>query len=170
MKVPTEAEMQAFKDRLEIRGSSLWWKVKPTNNADMNKPAGAINEKGYQVIRLTVAKGERLWKAHRIAYFLHYGVWPTQMIDHKDQDKQNNDPENLRLATRSMNEQNTGVRKNNALGIKGVCKRRNGYDAQLKAGEETHRKWFPTLQEAIDHRKYLEEKFHPFAPSQQNVV
>ena len=170
MKVPTEAEMQAMKDRLEIRGSSLWWKVRGSTRIDMTKPAGRRNKVGYQQISLTVDQGDRLWLAHRVAYFLHHGTWPAVMLDHKDQDKQNNDPENLRLTTSALNRQNTAAHTDNALGVKGVRQYGKGYEAYLTVQGTQHSKKLPTLQQAIDHRRYLEETFHPFAPSQQNVV
>lgn len=168
MKVPTEAEMQAMRERLEIRGSSLWWKVQPSN-VDMSKPAGYVDKDGYQIICLRLSGSRTLWFAHRVSYFLHHKIWPEGMLDHKDQDKQNNDPENLRLATASTNQQNTPAQINNALGIKGVCKTKSGYAAELVAAKIRYRKRFPTLEEAVAHRKYLEEKYHPFASSLQNV-
>lgn len=157
--------MQAMKDRLEIRGSSLWWKVKPSNNVDIAKPAGRKSKRGYQQITLTVDQGERLWMAHRVTYFLHYGVWPTQILDHKDRDTLNNDPENLRLATASTNQQNTIAQVNNILGVKGVQKQNLRYIAHLTVNDITHRNYFPTLQEAIDYRKELEKTYHPWSPS-----
>ena len=165
MKVPTEAEMQAMRDCLELRGSSLWWKIQRSNRTDMTKPAGSKHNDGYQVIGLTVEKRDRVWLAHQIAYYLHHGTWPTQMIDHKDHDKQNNDPENLRLATASLNGQNTSARVNNKLGIKGVRKYQNGYRAGITIKRKAYQKLFPTLQEAIDYRKELEKTYHPWSPS-----
>jgi hypothetical protein len=45
-----------------------------------------------------------MFLAHRIIYYLHYGVWPGDFhIDHIDGDKLNNNPENLRLVTHKQN-------------------------------------------------------------------
>jgi hypothetical protein len=144
--------------------------VKPSNNVDMTKPAGRRNKNGYAQLRLSVCGLSNFWQAHQIVYYLHYGTWPTQMLDHKDQDKQNNDPENLRLATSVLNQQNTPVQSNNKTGVKGVYRIGGVYRAQLWVQGRRHQKHFPTLEEAIAHRKYLEEKYHPFAPSQQTVA
>lgn len=47
-------------------------------------------------------------------------------------DKANNRLWNLRHATRSENKSNIGARKDNALGVKGVCRLRSGnYQASI---------------------------------------
>jgi hypothetical protein len=140
MKVPTEAEMQAMRERLEVRGSSVWWKVKSSGRIDMTKPAGRVSDRGYVYICLSVAGLKKFWLAHRIAYFLHHSVWPTSLVDHKDQDPTNNSPRNLRLGTESLNKQNRPAQKNSKTGVKGVSKKGSGYAAQLKVGEQMHRK------------------------------
>lgn len=47
-------------------------------------------------------------------------------VDYKDRDKRNNQRDNIRLANRSENQWNQGVRKSSKSGLKGVryCKRR----------------------------------------------
>lgn len=63
--------------------------------------------------------GRRL-KAHRVIFALHYGHWPVEEIDHKDKDRKNNRPDNLREATSSQNSQNRNMQVNNKTGFIGV--------------------------------------------------
>ena len=58
--------------------------------------------------------------AHRVAYALATGFWPSHEIDHIDGDRSNNRLPNLRLASRSENQCNTRMPKNNNSGVKGV--------------------------------------------------
>jgi len=62
----------------------------------------------------------RLWLAHRVAWFLHYGEWPATDIDHIDGDRSNNRLANLRLASRSQNMLNGGTGRANTSGYRGV--------------------------------------------------
>jgi HNH endonuclease len=97
--------------------------------------------------------------------FLHYSIWPDTILDHCDGDKTNNNPANLRLATKQLNAQNSKIHIDNALGVKGVYRKRKGFRTELTINSKTFSKNFPTLQEAIDHRKHLEKTYHPWAPT-----
>lgn len=47
-----------------------------------------------------------LYRLHRVAWALHYGEWPSDEIDHRDLNRQNNRIKNLRPARRSSNSAN----------------------------------------------------------------
>ena len=59
-------------------------------------------------------------KSHRVAWFLHHGVWPEGDIDHKDGDGLNNKIANLRDVPRQVNARNASISKNNSSGVNGV--------------------------------------------------
>lgn len=65
--------------------------------------------------------GARVY-VHRIIWEMHNGPIPDSLlIDHKDGDPWNNKLDNLRLATHGQNLRNTGAKRNNKCGLKGVC-------------------------------------------------
>lgn len=88
-----------------------------------NRRAGAraesIDAAGYLVVSI---KG-RLLKAHRVAWFLHYGTQATKFIDHIDGVKQNNRIANLRVVDHQLNMRNRRLSANNTSGFKGVSRR-----------------------------------------------
>lgn len=92
----------------------------------------------------------KVYKAHRLAWAHFYGEWPDLEIDHINLDSYDNRISNLRLATRSQNEQNKRVRKDNNTGFKGVSfdERRNKYVAQIKVGNIHIRKRVGSIDEA----------------------
>lgn len=116
---------------------------------------GSIRNDGY--ITISVAGAREL--GHRLAFYLMKGYMP-KIIDHIDRDRTNNKWENLRDATWEINSQNSPVRKNNKLGIKGVSLRGDGkkYVSSISRGSKdncqvTHLGSFDTAQKA--HKAYL---------------
>jgi hypothetical protein len=85
-------------------------------NASKTDVVGRVAESGYLVISVR----NKRYKAHRLAWKIHYGVDPEGFIDHVNQDKSDNRICNLRLASKSQNMMNRPSQKNNKLGVKGV--------------------------------------------------
>ena len=83
------------------------WFASPTARNRWNKLfAGTVlkpTSGGYVIVNFLNHK----LKGHRVAWALHYGVWPTDMIDHRDLITSNNRIVNLRDVPRTINNQNT---------------------------------------------------------------
>jgi len=80
-------------------------------------------------------------------------------VDHIDRNRKNNKLNNLRWVTRSENEQNTGVQKNNKIGIKNILYDKNVKQWRYKKmlNGKHHQKNFRTLEEAIEYKKQYEK-------------
>ena len=104
----------------------FYWKISPKYDINIGDIAGSSDKDGY--ITLCI-KGKR-YKAHRIAWLFVYGYMPKIDIDHKDQITHHNWINNLRHTSRSVNNRNSGIRKDNTSGIKGVM-----WDKQSKQWE-----------------------------------
>ena len=108
----------------------------------------------------------RIWPkrflAHRVAWFLHFGQWPSGLIDHINGDPLDNRIANLRsVDSRTNNQNRRRALKNNLSGFLGVRMRpRDGakpYAAVIEhKGQRTHLGSFATAQEA--HEAYLVAK------------
>ncbi|ENM8583737.1 HNH endonuclease [Salmonella enterica] len=93
--------------------------------------------------------------AHRLAWLLHYGEWPSQPIDHINGIKTDNSIRNLRLCSLSQNQFNKPTQKNNTTGVKGVYwnKRDKRYVASVqfngKKYSAGHHKDIDSAKEAV---------------------
>lgn len=63
----------------------------------------------------------RLFLAHRLAWFYMTGAWPRDQIDHVNLIRHDNRWSNLREANKSQNLGNIRARCDNVSGYKGVC-------------------------------------------------
>jgi hypothetical protein len=79
-------------------------------------PTGCPDTYGYLVIGVDRA----LHRSHRLAVLYMTGAWPTSDVDHINGDPQDNRWANLRSASRTENNFNTGLRCNNKSGRRGV--------------------------------------------------
>lgn len=115
--------------RVDVRRGLLIRKTTRAPNALKGAIVGTIDGKGYLHTNLL----GKFYRVHRIVFFMHYGYEP-EGIDHKDQDRQNNRPKNLRSADDQQNQGNIRRYKHNTSGFRGVSKNsRSGlWHAQLK--------------------------------------
>ena len=108
--------------------------------------AGHKNKVGYIQIKFK----NKIYLAHRLAWFYMTGEWPKQLIDHKDTNPSNNAWNNLREASRRENAFNRNVSSNNKLGVKGIHVYKDKYYyAQITInGKSKYLGLFKTLNEA----------------------
>jgi hypothetical protein len=133
------------------------WKKTLSVRAISETECQCRNKKGYIVIRIDGI----LYKAHRLAWLYVHGHMPPKDIDHKDKIFDHNWILNLRVASKTQNEANTTVRKNNKTGVKGVFPRNDGkYCSQIfRNGKKYHLGSFSTQKEAGEAYNQAAKKF-----------
>ena len=91
---------------------------------------GSLDKDGYLCIKVS----NKTYKAHRLAWFKHYGVWPKDQIDHINGIRDDNRINNLRETNNQGNSFNRGPHKNSTSKVKGVswCSRDKVWVAQIK--------------------------------------
>ncbi len=92
------------------------WKCRTNGRMKADGRAGYTAPGSYT--RINVGGEKHL--AHRLAWLYVYGAYPAGEIDHINGYKADNRIANLRAATKAENQFNTGVRRNNSSGYKGV--------------------------------------------------
>jgi hypothetical protein len=108
---------------------SITWRVYRGRCAKVGDVAGSVTPTGYQTI--CVRNGGTVnYRAHRIAWALHYGEDPyPHELDHIDRDKLNNSITNLRKVTRRENIRNRGAYA--STGEKYIQKQHNSYQVTI---------------------------------------
>lgn len=150
---------QRIKKLLEYRDGKLYWKVQ-RGRCVVGSEAGAIAVNGRVYVQLDGKKH----LAHRIVWIMHNETCP-EFLDHIDGNPLNNCIENLRPATKAQNAMNRVVKSDNKLGVKGVCKRKNKYAAQIYAeGKNIFIGLYDSVSEAAEAYKQAANKhFGEFA-------
>lgn len=106
------------------------WRISKGRRVRVGAVAGSIDD-GYVVIRIDGKK----YRAHRLAWLLTYGEWPSGLIDHRNQSPCDNRISNLRIATESENQANSSARMNKT-GLKGIRRDRQGSWRARLCGKE----------------------------------
>lgn len=140
----------------------LRWRIRRGRIAAGSLAEGADRD-GYRTIYIDY----RRYFSHRVRHLMKYGEWPKGMIDHKDGDPKNNDPENLRVVTSSVNSQNRRrARSNTSVGMLGVSTSRHTPNRPYRAtividGHQKYLGCYPTPEAA--HEAYVAAKriYHP---------
>lgn len=130
------------------------WKIWNTRFAGI--PAGN-NFRGHLLI---VINGYS-YGTHRVIWTWMTGKQPPASIDHIDGNPANNRWANLRAATSSQQQWNTGLPKNNTSGFKGVRRHRSKWRVQIWIKGVLHQRGgFDTPEEAAAVYESLARKFH----------
>ena len=125
------------------------WLERVARRIERGDVAGIVDQ-GYR--RITIQG--RHYRAHHLAWLYMTGKWCSQVIDHRDGNGSNNRWVNLRPATKSQNSANKRLYRNNACGLKGVCRERSRWRAAInKNGRRFHLGNFLTPEDA--HAAYV---------------
>lgn len=127
--------------------------------------AGRISKRGYR--ELSVASHR--YREHRLVWLWLYGELPSKPdgtpahIEHKDHDRTNNKPDNLRILSNVDNSRNCKLSSNNTTGINGVILKGTftcgtpKYIAQIKVNYKMiYLGAFSTIQDAELARKHAD--------------
>lgn len=139
------------------------WK-KPYRNQKKGWFQPSRNCRGYRHVWVLGTQ----YKAHRIAWIIHYGLIPKNQIDHENRDRGDNRIKNLREVTNSQNQKNSKRRVNNKTGVPGVHVQRGRFIVRVvrvvsESGVRVYLGSFGSLEEATAVRKDAESKngYHP---------
>lgn len=151
--------------RYDPRTGIFFWISDRARVAKAGDEAGSVTSAGY--VRITV-DGHR-FMAHVLAWFYMTGEYVVRGIDHRDVDGTNNRWINLRRATKSQNCMNRKTRRDNALGVKCVLKKKGRiskpYYATIKVdGKQRQLGYCATIEEAAaTYREAAVKNFGEFA-------
>lgn len=122
----------------------LTWKVS-RGRVKAGDAAGGLNADGYILVGID---GHRHY-AHRLAWLMHTGEWPIDLIDHRNFSRSDNRLKNLRDVTNSVNLQNRAeAQSNSGTRVPGVHLHRGKYRAQIKVdGRTRYLGTYPTPEE-----------------------
>lgn len=139
---------------------AITWRQKPNRKIVTGAQAGSRRKDGYVEISLDGVS----MLAHRVAWALMHGEWPTELVDHKDRDPSNNRFSNLRQGDKSLNAQNT-LHVRSATGYRGVTRLGKKYGARIKRhGAYIYLGTFPTAAEAGAAYLRARDELHTWRP------
>lgn len=119
----------------------------------------ADNGFGYKVGRIFGKK----YRAHNVAWALHYGYWPSGVIDHINCKPHDNRIDNLRDVSANQNARNRRLGVNNTSGRKGVSyyKARAKWVASIRCeGKYIHLGYYDNLEDASMAYDLASQKYH----------
>lgn len=119
---------------------------------DRKNSTGSLDKDGYLIIKVK----QRQFKAHRIAWLLHYGEFPSCELDHINRNRLDNRIENLRESTRKQQIKNRDLPLNKDTGVVGIhIDRTRGLKKKYAFSHEGKKYRFYSLKEAMEVKKCL---------------
>lgn len=112
---------------------------------------GSLDKDGYLILKIK----SRQYKAHRVAWFLYYGEFPSMEIDHINRNRTDNRISNLRIVNREENVKNTRHSPNLGTGVIGIYidNVTKGLKKKYTTRINSKSYRFYSLEEAINYRK-----------------
>lgn len=160
--------------RYEPETGLLFWKDRPAAmfNGPRDQSHSAANwnaRHGGKLAFTARARGgyyqgslhNRMYRAHRVVWALHYGEWPVDHIDHINGDTADNRIQNLREVSNAENARNAKRYATNTSGEMGVywSKALQKWRVQIQAQAKlTHIGYFDNFDEAVAARKSAEAR------------
>ncbi len=137
-----------------LLGKIFWMKRPAYSRIDVGDEAGCVvKTTGRHVVQVK----KTMLYVHHVLWFLHYGYWPPEEIDHINNDRTDNDLRNLREATRLENSWNRRAHSKMGKGLKGAYRlkgERRWFGQIVIDGKQTYLGRFDTEEEA--HAAYCE--------------
>lgn len=90
--------IERLKELIEYRNGRLLWKVN-RGSAKIGDAVGSPDKDGYIKVRID----GKMYRAGRLTWFYHHGIWPENLIDHINGIRNDDSIENLREATYQEN-------------------------------------------------------------------
>ncbi|EAQ9051858.1 hypothetical protein D8V62_23770 [Salmonella enterica] len=155
---------QELLDMLFTKDGNLYWKPEYCGKRRIEgKPIGTVDRCGYLIFTSKIGQENkhcRCYKVHRVIFLLEKGEWPP-ICDHKDGNKLNNHPDNLRSSDTQKNMFNKRVSKKNKSGYVGVFVRRKNYKIAINIdGKRFEMFSYPTAETAALARDLLAHWFY----------
>lgn len=146
----------------------LTWKKRLSNIIKVGTVAGCVHARSrvtgltYRAITLDRAQ----YQAHRLAWFIYYGRWPTHEVGHKSGDGLDNRITNLREVSDQDVNKNKPISSSSSSGVIGVCWKasKQKWNAYITDNHKYfHLGYFDNPGDAILARKRAEKQygFHP---------
>lgn len=142
----------------EYRNGELYWKKRsaPGSHVHIGDKAGRPHRSngtfsGYYHVHL-LGKNHLI---HRLIFLMFHGYLPNE-VDHINGNRSDSRIENLRASTKTQNQHNAKIRKDNTTGVKGVYPYNGKFKAQLQCNKIRYTVgYFKTVEEA---REAIENK------------
>lgn len=154
--------MKEITDRISYNSETgeILWRASRYKSR-IGKCATRRQSLGYLQVRLD----GKFYYAHRLAWLIVHGEWPSEEIDHINGDRADNRICNLRQCTRSENLQNTPLSPRNTTGFRGVyfSRAKGRYCAQIQVrGKNIKLGYFSDPEKASEAYKAAKSKHHRF--------
>lgn len=127
--------------------------IKTSGKAKAGNVAGTNHKSGY----IQIVFNYKIFFAHRLAWFFHYGLWPKNGLDHINGDGFDNRIDNLRDVSQRENTSNRDYHRKGKLVGCSFYESKNKWKAQIyENGKQKHIGLFDTELEA--HNAYMKRK------------